>query len=96
MQSDGCMVGERGLGALLRQDRKGVTAKGHSADFAERLYKQICGFGKYGFREGHAESFALVVCESAWRMCYHPAVFLASLLNRKNIRRSGGQMPSRR
>lgn len=59
----------------------GMTSKGHSADFAERLYKQICGFGDYGFPESHAASFALLVYASAWIKCYHPAVFLASLLN---------------
>jgi error-prone DNA polymerase len=59
----------------------GMAANGYTAEFAERLYKQICGFGQYGFPESHAASFALLVYASAWIKRHHPAVFLASLLN---------------
>ena len=44
-------------------------------DFAERCFKQIEGFGEYGFPESHAASFALLVYASAWIKCYHPAAF---------------------
>ncbi len=60
---------------------EGMTAKGHSADFAERICRQISGFGEYGFPESHAASFALLVYFSAWLKCYHPATFCCGLLN---------------
>lgn len=63
------------------QMRDGMLANGYSAEFAEQLYRQIEGFGSYGFPESHAASFALLVYASAWIKCYHPAVFLAALLN---------------
>jgi error-prone DNA polymerase len=59
----------------------GMEANGYSAEFAERLFKQIRGFGEYGFPESHAASFALLVYASAWIKCYEPAVFVAALLN---------------
>ena len=59
----------------------GMTAKGYEADFAERCYKQIQGFGSYGFPESHAISFARLVYVSSWIKCHHPAVFAAALLN---------------
>jgi len=59
----------------------GMTAKGYEAEFAERCYKQIQGFGSYGFPESHAISFALLVYVSSWIKCHHPAVFAAALLN---------------
>ncbi|GGY65294.1 error-prone DNA polymerase [Marinobacter zhanjiangensis] len=59
----------------------GMLAKGHSEDFAERLYQQICGFGGYGFPESHSASFALLVYVSAWLKRHHPAAFYCGLLN---------------
>ncbi|MDX1970761.1 MAG: error-prone DNA polymerase [Planctomycetaceae bacterium] len=59
----------------------GMLANGYTPEFAERLYNQIRGFGEYGFPESHAASFALLVYASAWIKRYHPAVFLAALLN---------------
>ena len=58
-----------------------MVAKGYQLDFAERLFKQIQGFGEYGFPESHAASFALLVYISAWLKCHHPDAFLAALLN---------------
>ena len=52
-----------------------------SADFAERCFSQIQGFGTYGFPESHAASFALLVYCSAWMKCYYPDVFAAAILN---------------
>ncbi|HCE40408.1 MAG TPA: error-prone DNA polymerase, partial [Alcanivorax sp.] len=60
---------------------QGMLERGHDADFAERLYKQICGFGGYGFPESHAASFALLVYVSAWLKRHHPAAFYCALLN---------------
>ncbi len=59
----------------------GMTANGYSADFAERVFRQLRGFGEYGFPESHACSFALLVWASAWLKYHYPAVFTASLLN---------------
>ncbi|MGM0769556.1 MAG: error-prone DNA polymerase [Pseudomonadota bacterium] len=59
----------------------GMLERGHDADFAERLYLQICGFGGYGFPESHAASFALLVYVSAWIKRHYPAAFYCALLN---------------
>jgi error-prone DNA polymerase len=59
----------------------GMAERGYTPEFAESLYRQIEGFGDYGFPESHAASFALLVYVSAWLKCHHPAAFLASLLN---------------
>ncbi len=59
----------------------GMVARGYTAEFAERTFKQIEGFGSYGFPESHAASFALIAYASAWMKCHHPAVFCAALLN---------------
>ena len=60
---------------------EGMAAKGYDRDFAARCFKQIEGFGSYGFPESHAASFALLVYASAWIKCRYPDVFCASLLN---------------
>lgn len=60
---------------------EGMTARGYERDFAQRCFKQIEGFGSYGFPESHAISFALLVYASAWVKRRHPEVFLVSLLN---------------
>ncbi|GHE42714.1 error-prone DNA polymerase 2 [Sphingobacterium griseoflavum] len=59
----------------------GMLAKGYKEEFAERVFKQIEGFGGYGFPESHAASFALLVYISSYIKCYYPDVFAASLLN---------------
>jgi error-prone DNA polymerase len=59
----------------------GMQANGYPAEFAERVFKQIRGFGEYGFPESHAASFALLVYVSAWIKRYYPEVFAAGLLN---------------
>ncbi len=59
----------------------GMTARGYQPDFAERCYKQIEGFGSYGFPESHALSFARLVYVSAWIKCHQPAIFACALLN---------------
>ncbi|MDE3175124.1 MAG: error-prone DNA polymerase [Pseudomonadota bacterium] len=65
------------------QDRMvaGLTAKGYEREFAERCFRQIEGFGEYGFPESHAASFALLVYASCWLKCRYPDVFLAAMLN---------------
>ena len=59
----------------------GMVARGYAREFAEAVYRQILGFGEYGFPESHAASFALLVYTSAWLKRYRPAEFLAALLN---------------
>ncbi len=59
----------------------GMTARGYETDFAERCFRQIEGFGSYGFPESHALSFARLVYVSSWIKCHHPAVFACALLN---------------
>jgi error-prone DNA polymerase len=59
----------------------GMLAKGYEEDFAKRIFRQLEGFGSYGFPESHAASFALLVYVSAWLKFYHPDAFCAALLN---------------
>ena len=59
----------------------GMIANGYEPDFAERCFKQIEGFGEYGFPESHAASFAILVYDSSWVKCHYPDVFAAALLN---------------
>ncbi len=53
----------------------------YSAEFSERIFKQILGFGDYGFPESHAASFAKLVYVSCWLKCHEPACFLAAMIN---------------
>ena len=59
----------------------GMVARGYEADFADRCFKQIEGFGEYGFPESHAASFALLVYASCWMKAWYPDVFCAAILN---------------
>lgn len=59
----------------------GMRARGYDENFAQRCFRQIEGFGEYGFPESHAASFALLVYVSAWLKCHYPDVFTAALLN---------------
>ncbi|MDE2517319.1 MAG: error-prone DNA polymerase [Rhodospirillales bacterium] len=59
----------------------GMVARGYTRDFAAQIFRQLEGFGSYGFPESHAASFALLAYASAWLKCHHPDVFCAALLN---------------
>ncbi len=59
----------------------GMVANGYERDYAEKTFKQLEGFGSYGFPESHAASFALIAYASSWLKCHHPDVFWAALLN---------------
>lgn len=59
----------------------GMVAKGYDENFAHRVFRQLEGFGSYGFPESHAASFALLVYVSSWIKCYYPDVFATALLN---------------
>jgi error-prone DNA polymerase len=69
------------VGVFGQRFIEGLVARGYPEDFALRCFKQIEGFGSYGFPESHAISFALLVYASAWVKWKHPDVFLMSLLN---------------
>lgn len=60
---------------------KGMVRNGYSKEYAGRVFKQLLGFGSYGFPESHAVSFALLVYVSSWIKCYYPDIFACALLN---------------
>jgi error-prone DNA polymerase len=70
-----------GMEHMRRRLVSGMRERGYSQAFAEQIFKQIRGFGEYGFPESHAASFALLVYVSAWLKRHHPAAFTAALLN---------------
>ena len=70
-----------GVHKFEAQLKDGMRERGYSDDFAERIFKQILGFGEYGFPESHAYSFALIAYESSWLKCHEPEAFLAAMLN---------------
>ena len=59
----------------------GMTGRSYTRDFAARCFRQIEGFGEYGFPESHAASFAHLAYVSSWLKCHYPAVFACALLN---------------
>ncbi|MET3790964.1 error-prone DNA polymerase [Aquamicrobium terrae] len=59
----------------------GMVANNYPKEFAERCFKQIEGFGDYGFPESHAASFALLVYASCWFKAFYPDVFCVAILN---------------
>lgn len=71
----------QGVGQFKEELMAGMAANGINPDFADRLVKQIEGFGSYGFPESHAASFAKIAYASSWMKCHHPDVFCAALLN---------------
>ncbi len=70
-----------GLDVFEKKLVDGMLARGHDKTFAQRVFKQIKGFGDYGFPESHAASFALLVYVSSWLKCHEPAAFYCGLLN---------------
>jgi error-prone DNA polymerase len=70
-----------GVSAFRDKLIAGMVANGYEQAFAEQTFKQLEGFGSYGFPESHAASFALIAYASSWVKCWHPDVFCAALLN---------------
>ncbi len=71
-------------GMVSRLEEKlvgGMLRRGYLKEYAQRVFKQIEGFGSYGFPESHAVSFALLVYVSSWIKWYYPDIFAAALLN---------------
>jgi error-prone DNA polymerase len=72
----------RGVMEQFRQKMMtGMLGNGYSQEFAERVFRQLQGFGEYGFPESHAASFALLVYVSAWIKHHYPDVFCAAIIN---------------
>ena len=71
----------QGVGVYQERLVGGMVRRGYDPELAERVFKQIEGFGSYGFPESHAASFAQLAYASSWLKCHHPAVFAAALLN---------------
>jgi len=69
------------ISTFARKMVDGMEARGYDRAFAERCFKQIEGFGEYGFPESHAASFALLVYASCWFKARYPDVFACALLN---------------
>jgi len=70
-----------GLGPFRDRLIAGMLARGYTSEYAEQIFRQIQGFGEYGFPESHAASFALLVYVSSWLKCHEPAAFCAALLD---------------
>jgi error-prone DNA polymerase len=70
-----------GLEPFERRLLDGMRARGYRPEFAQAIFRQIQGFGEYGFPESHAASFALLVYVSAWLKRHEPAAFTCALLN---------------
>lgn len=74
----------RAKGIVSRLEEKlinGMIKNGYTEAYARRVFKQLEGFGSYGFPQSHAASFAILVYISAWIKCYHPDIFAAGMLN---------------
>jgi error-prone DNA polymerase len=70
-----------GLEPFEERLKTGMRERGYADAFADALFRQILGFGEYGFPESHSASFALLVYVSSWLKHYEPAAFCAALLN---------------
>ncbi|OAS20132.1 error-prone DNA polymerase [Methylobacterium platani] len=77
----GTFKGDGTIGLYEEKLIGGMVANGYDPDFAARTFRQLEGFGSYGFPESHAASFALVAYASSWLKCRHPDVFCCALLN---------------
>jgi error-prone DNA polymerase len=74
----------RHMGTIHKFEEKMVgnlIKRGYPEEFAENCFKQIKGFGEYGFPESHAASFAQLVYVSSWLKHFHPDAFCCGLLN---------------
>jgi error-prone DNA polymerase len=72
---------QRKLDAALEKLHGKFLENGLEAGIADRLIKQLKGFGNYGFPESHAWSFALIAYATAYLKAHYPAEFLLGLLN---------------
>ncbi|MBU2344490.1 MAG: error-prone DNA polymerase [Gammaproteobacteria bacterium] len=78
------MASWKKTGELIQFKQKlidGMLNRGYQQDFVERIFRQICGFGEYGFPESHSASFAVLAYVSAYLKHYYPVAFYVALLN---------------
>ncbi|HLO36921.1 MAG TPA: error-prone DNA polymerase [Lacibacter sp.] len=74
----------KAIGKVSKFEKKlidGMLQRGYKLEYAQRVFRQLEGFGSYGFPESHAASFALLVYVSSWLKWYYPDVFACALLN---------------
>ncbi len=79
-----CMAAWKRKGGLEPFEKKllqGMRERGYTDTFAKQIFRQIRGFGDYGFPESHSASFALLAYASSWLKCYYPSAFTCALLN---------------
>ncbi|GBQ69440.1 DNA polymerase III subunit alpha [Ameyamaea chiangmaiensis NBRC 103196] len=69
------------IGPFQQRLLDGMRRNKYSEEFAQRIFRQLEGFGSYGFPESHSASFAILAYASSWVKCHHPDIFLAALLN---------------
>ena len=69
------------IGSFKDEFLAGMAKNGYSAEFAQRCFARIQGFGTYGFPEAHAASFARLVYVSCYLKCHYPDAFACALLN---------------
>ena len=69
------------LGPYYDRLIQGMLDHDYPREFAEAIFRQIQGFGEYGFPESHAASFAILAYASSWLKCHEPEAFLCGLLN---------------
>ena len=69
------------VGSFQEKLINGMIKNGYDKEYAARVFKQLEGFGSYGFPESHAASFALLVYVSCWLKCLYPDVFACAILN---------------
>jgi error-prone DNA polymerase len=70
-----------GLGPFEDKLISGMRERGYDEGFARQIFRQIEGFGEYGFPESHSASFALLVYVSCWLKYHTPAAFTCALIN---------------
>jgi len=69
------------LGPYYDRLIQGMLERNYPREFAEAIFRQIQGFGEYGFPESHAASFAILAYASSRLKCHEPEAFLCALLN---------------
>ncbi len=68
------------MAAFKDQFIKGAVAKGHDADFAQKLFENIEYFAGYGFNKSHSAAYALLTYRTAFLKAHYPVEFYAANL----------------
>lgn len=59
----------------------GAAAKDVPPQIAARVFEKVVAFSEFGFPKSHAAAFAILAYQSMWLLHYHPAEFIASVIN---------------